>query len=77
MYKKLYKTEGTKNENRVYFITEVLNKMKKVIKNVPENIKIMIEENEKIIDIIERILYFSRLDQLVFVFKNTNTKPNA
>ena len=51
--------------------------MKKVIKNVPENIKIMIEENEKIIDIIERILYFSRLDQLVFVFKNTNTKPNA
>ena len=37
--------------------------MKKVIKNVPENIKIMIEENEKIIDIIERILYFNRLDQ--------------
>ena len=37
--------------------------MKKVIKNVPENIKIMIEENEKIIDIVERILYFNRLDQ--------------
>ena len=37
--------------------------MKKVIKNVPENIKIMTEENEKIIDIVERILYFNRLDQ--------------
>ena len=27
MYKKLRKTEGTRNENRVYLIKEVLNKL--------------------------------------------------
>ena len=37
MYKKLCKTEGARNENRVYLIKEVLNKMKKIIENVPEN----------------------------------------
>ena len=37
--------------------------MKKIIKNVSENRKFMIEENEKIIDIVERILYFNQLDQ--------------
>ena len=63
MYKKLRKREGEINENRVYLIKEVLNRMKKVIKNVPENKKIMIEENEKVIDIVERIFYFNQLDQ--------------
>ena len=29
IYKKLRKTEGTRNENRVYLIKEVLNRMKK------------------------------------------------
>ena len=37
--------------------------MKKIIKNVGENRAFMIEENEKIIDIVERILYFNQLDQ--------------
>ena len=37
--------------------------MKKIIKNVSENRKFMIEENEKIIDIVERILYFNQQDQ--------------
>ena len=37
--------------------------MKKVIKNVSENRKFMIEENAKIIDIIDHILYFNQLDQ--------------
>ena len=41
----------------------MLDKMKKIIKNVSENRKFMIEENEKIIDIVERILYFNQLDQ--------------
>ena len=63
MYKKLRKTEGTRNENRVYLIKEVLNRMKKAIKKVSENRKSMIEENEKIIDIVKRILYFNQLDQ--------------
>ena len=35
----------------------------------------MIEENEKIIDIIERILYFNQLDHAGL--KNINSKPNA
>ena len=37
--------------------------MKKIIKNVSENRKFMIEENEKIINIVDRILYFNQLDQ--------------
>ena len=37
--------------------------MKKIIKNVSENRKFMIEEDEKITDIVERILYFNQLDQ--------------
>ena len=58
-YKKLRKTEGTRNENQVYLIKEVLNRMKKVFKKVPENRKFMIEENEKIIDIVERVFFTS------------------
>ena len=72
MYKKLRKTEGTRNENRVYLIKEVLNRMKKAIKKVSENRKSMIEENEKIIDIVKRILYFNQLDQ-----SRQGLKPNA
>ena len=37
--------------------------MKKIIKNVSENRKFILEENEKIINIIERILYFNQLNQ--------------
>ena len=65
-------TEGTRNENRVYLIKEVLNRMKKAIKKVSENRKSMIEENEKIIDIVKRILYFNQLDQ-----SRQGLKPNA
>ena len=60
MYKKLRETEGKKNEDQVYAIKKVLNKMKKLIENVPEDRKYMIEENKKIIDIVERILYFNQ-----------------
>ena len=63
MYKKLRMTESTRNEDRVYLIKEMLNKMKKIIKNVLEDRKVMFEENKKIIDIVERILYFNRLEQ--------------
>ena len=54
MYKKLRKTEGEKNKDQVYSIKEVLNRMKEVIKNVPENGKFMIGKNEKIIKIAEQ-----------------------
>ena len=35
MYKKLRMTEGRRNEDQVYLIKKVLDKMKKNIKNVP------------------------------------------
>ena len=38
--------------------------MKKIIKNVSANRKFILEENEKIINIVERILYFNQPDQL-------------
>ena len=63
MCKKLREAEGKKNEDQVYSINKVLNKMKKTIENVPENKRFKIEENEKIINIVERILYFNQLDQ--------------
>ena len=63
IYKKLRKVEGKKNENRVFLIREVLNKMKKVIENVPENKRLKIEENEKIINIVQHILYSNQLNQ--------------
>ena len=63
MYKILRKTEDARNENPVYLIKLVLNKMKKVIENVPGNKTFKIEENEKIINIVERILYFNQQNQ--------------
>ena len=63
MYKKLREEKVEWNEERVFLIREVLNKMKKTIKNVSENRKLVIKENEKIISIAERILYFNQLNQ--------------
>ena len=54
MYKKLRETEGERNEDQVYLIKEVLNRVKKAIKNVSENKTSKTEENKKIIDIVER-----------------------
>ena len=63
MYKTLWVTEGERNEDQVYVIKKMLNKMKKTIKKVPQDRKFMIEENKKIINIVERILYFNQLNQ--------------
>ena len=63
MYKKLRKTEGEKNEDQVYLIKEVLNRMEKAIKNVSENRTFKIKENKKKINIVERILYFNQLER--------------
>ena len=62
-YKKLRETEGERNENQVYLVKLGLDRMKKGMENVSENRKFMTEENEKIIEIVEGILYFNRLDQ--------------
>ena len=37
--------------------------MKKKIENLPENKRVKIEKNEKIINIVERILYFNQQEQ--------------
>ena len=63
MYKKLRETEGERNEDQVYLVKEVLNKMKETTKNVPENNTFVIEENEKIINFVENSLYFNQLEQ--------------
>ena len=63
MYKTLCKTKGKKNEDQVYSIKEVLNRMTEAIQNVSENRKFMIEDKEKIINIAERIFYFNQLKQ--------------
>ena len=65
MYKDLRGTEGERNEDQVYVIKKMLNKMKKTIKKVPQDRNVMIGENEKIINIVERILYFNQLNQSV------------
>ena len=41
----------------------MLSKMKKTIKKVAENRKFKVEENGKIIDISDRIVYFNQLEQ--------------
>ena len=56
MYKKLRETKDKKNEDQVYSIKEILDKIKNKIKNVSENKVSMIEGNEKMIDIVEKIL---------------------
>ena len=49
-----------KNEDQVYLIKEMLNGMKKTMEKVPDDRKSMIEENKKIINIVEHILYFNQ-----------------
>ena len=49
MYKKLRMTEGERNEDQVYVIKKVLDKVKKTIKNVPKDKTFKIEEIKKII----------------------------
>ena len=47
MYKKLREAEGEWNGKRVSFIKEVLNKMKKVIKNVSENKNLRLKKTNR------------------------------
>ena len=61
IYKKLQETKGKRNEDQIFSI--ILDKIKNKIKNVPENKVSIIEGNEKIINIVELILYFNQLEQ--------------
>ena len=64
MYKKLCMTEGARNESQVYLIKEVLDKIKEDLKySLLKNTKNVIKDFEKVINIVERILYFNQLEQ--------------
>ena len=56
--------KGDQNKDQVYFINKQLTKIKKIVKNVPEDRTSKIEENEKIIGFIERILELNNENQL-------------
>ena len=63
MYKKLHLAGGERNEDQVYITKKILKKMKTNIEREPEDRKFMIEQNKKMINIVERILYFNQLEQ--------------
>ena len=56
MYKKLSKTKDAVNEFRVYSIKKVLINLKRIIEHTPKDDAAKIEEDEKRIDIVERVL---------------------
>ena len=64
MLKRLSDAWGETNKNQEYSINEKLNKLKDIVKNVPKDKAFKIEKNEKIIDIVQRILEFNRENQL-------------
>ena len=55
MLSKLSNASDEINKNRVNSINEKLTKIKNIVKNVPKEKVFKIEQNEKIIDIVERI----------------------
>ena len=56
MHKKISETKNAKvDKTRVNFIEKVLTRLKNPIKSIPNDGVFKIEENEKIIDIVERI----------------------
>ena len=64
MLNRLSDAKGDVNENQLYLINKSLTKMKNIIRKVPENKRFKIEENEKIIEIAERILELNSENQL-------------
>ena len=59
LYKKLSETKGAVNEVRVDSIKNVLSKLQRIIDYTPKDDAAKMEENEKIIEIVERILEFN------------------
>ena len=62
-YKKLHETENEGNEDQVYSIKQVLNRLKEAIKNVPKDKQFVIKENKNIVNNFECILYLNQLEQ--------------
>ena len=63
MYKKLSEIEGRVKKVRVDSIKKVLSKLQRVVYYVPKDKAFEIQENEKIIDIVERIIEFNNKNQ--------------
>ena len=62
-FKRLRDASDEKNKNLVESINKKLTKMKNIVKNVPKDEVSRVEENEKIIDIVEKILELNREKQ--------------
>ena len=62
-YKNLSETKDAVNQVRVDSIKKVLSKLKRIIEYEPKDYAFKIEENEKIIDVVEKILEFNQLNQ--------------
>ena len=56
MFERLRDSSDEKNKSMVESINEKLTKLKNIVKNVPKDEVSKFEENEKIIDLVERIL---------------------
>ena len=74
MLNRLSDAKGEIKKDHVDFISKQLNRIKNIVKNVPEDKAFKIEENEKIIDIVERILELNNENARI---KNFDTNPNA
>ena len=59
MIEKLKNASYEKNKNMVESINKKLTKLKNIVKNVPKDEVSKVEENKKIIGIVERILELS------------------
>ena len=64
MIAKLKTSSYEKNKNMVESINKKLTKLKNIVKNMPKDEVSKVEENEKIIDIVERILELNSEKQL-------------
>ena len=59
MYKKLSEIEGAVKKVQLDSIKKVLSKLQRIVDYLPKDNAFKIQENEKIIDIVERILEFN------------------
>ena len=64
MLSKLRDASDEINKSRVNLINKKLTEIKNLVKNVPKDKEFKIEKNEKIIDIVERILDLNSENQL-------------
>ena len=63
MYKKLSEIEDAVNNFQVDSIKKILSKLQRIVVYVLKDNAFKIQENKKIIDIVERILEFNHLNQ--------------